>query len=472
MKRILGIFLLFISLNTYSQTESILKEPKVDKRVELLSIVFRLADSREYSSKKFPKYVDKIEKHFGKYKNHELIKYIKKELRKKGIIYDAVMSMAISITEPPNMKPIVPFSENIPEKRWGKKSATKFLKLLNKFYVDAECEKFFNENSDIYETVSKRFNKVYKNLDLKWYQNFYGQKPKGEFRIINALGIGGGNYGPKITLPNGKEVIYAIMGTWSTDNSGYPQFKMDNYFPILLHEFNHSFVNHIVDKYYSELQESGKIIFDKVKNKMIYQAYINWENMYEEAVVRAAVIKYLKDHHYSKKIIKTELNKQLDRGFLWTDSLVKELDRYEKNRDKYPTLESFMPEIVKFFDKTASKIDILKKRIDSKRPKVISIQPFENSAINVDYNISQIIVTFDKELKGKGFSIRSGKKGKQALPEKKGIEYSSDKKKIIIEIKLEPNKEYQFILTGWRIKSKDGFGINDYEINFKTKKKE
>ena len=131
-----------------------------------------------------------------------------------------------------------------------------------------------------------------------------------------------------------------------------------------------------------------------------------------------------------------------------------------------------MPEIVKFFDKTASKIDILKKRIDSKRPKVISIQPFENSAINVDYNISQIIVTFDKELKGKGFSIRSGKKGKQALPEKKGIEYSSDKKKIIIEIKLEPNKEYQFILTGWRIKSKDGFGINDYEINFKTKKKE
>jgi len=472
MKRILGIFLLLITLSAYSQTKTILKEPKVDKRVELLSIVFRLADSREYSSNRFPKYVDNIERHFAQYKNHNLIKYIKKKLRKKGVSYDAVMSMATSITEPPNMKPIIPFSKNIPEERWGKKRATKFLKLLNQFYKDANCEKFFNENSVIYETASKRFSEVYENLDLKWYQNFYGQKPKGEFRIINGLGNGGGNYGTKIILPNGKEVIYAIMGTWSVDSLGNPQFEMDDYFPTLLHEFNHSFVNHIVEKHHKELQESGKVIFEKVKYEMNNQAYGDWKTMYAEALVRASVIKYLYDHNSDKKSIETELNEQFDRGFLWTDSLVKELDRYEKNRDKYPTLESFMPEIVKFFNNTAFEIDILKKRIDNKRPKVISIQPFENNATNVEYAIKQIIISFDKELKGKGFSIRSGKKGKQALPEKKGIEYSKDKKKLIIEVKLKPNKEYQFILTGSSFKSKDGFGMNEYEINFKTKKKE
>ena len=172
MKRILGIFLLLITLDTYSKT--ILKEPKVVKHVELLNVVFKLADSREYNSKRFPKYVDNIIKHFTQYKNHKLIKYLKKKLRKNGVSYDADMSMATSITDPPNKKTIVQFSKNISERRWEKKRATKFLKLLNQFYKDANCEKIFNVNSVIYETASKRFSKVYANLDFKWHQNFYG----------------------------------------------------------------------------------------------------------------------------------------------------------------------------------------------------------------------------------------------------------------------------------------------------------
>lgn len=366
MKQIIGVFLILITLNACSQKkkvvneqkETILKEPEVDKRVELLSIVFRLADSDEYSQKLFPKYVESIENHFGKFKSHDLIKYIKDELREDGIGFSSVMSMAIHITEPPNMKPIiVPFSNKSLEEPWGKESSINFLKLLNEFYTDADCETFFKKNKELYKTASKRFKKVYQNLDLEWYQNFYGAKPKGEFRIINGLGNGGANYGPKVIFQNGNEVVYAIMGTWSVDSLSIPTYEIKDYFPTLLHEFNHSFVNHLVEKYRSELQESGTIIFDKVKDEMNRQAYGNWKTMFDEALVRSAVIKYMKDHNFDKKTIENELNEQLSSSFLWTDELVKELERYDNNRDKYPTLESFMPEIVKFFNLTASKID-------------------------------------------------------------------------------------------------------------------
>ncbi|WP_157698908.1 DUF4932 domain-containing protein [Bernardetia litoralis] len=87
--------------------ETILKEPKVDKRVELLSIVFRLANSHEYSQNLFPKYVESIENHFGEFRSHDLIKYVKDELREDGIGFSSVMSMAIHITKPPNIKPII-----------------------------------------------------------------------------------------------------------------------------------------------------------------------------------------------------------------------------------------------------------------------------------------------------------------------------------------------------------------------------
>lgn len=370
MKQTIGVFLILITLSScfqeeksvFEKKETILKEPKVDKRIELLSIVFRLAGSHEYSQNLFPTYVESIENHFGEFKSHDLIRYVKDELLEDGIGFSSVMSMAIHITEPPNIKPILtPFPSKSLEEPWGKESATKFLILLNEFYTDADCETFFNNNKELYKTASNKFKKVYQNLDLAWYESFYGAKPKGEFRIINGLGNGGANYGPKIYSHNGNEVIYAIMGTWSVDSLGVPVYEVEDYFPTLLHEFNHSFVNHLVENYRSELQESGTVIFDKVKDEMNQQAYGNWKTMYDEALVRATVIKYMKDHNYDNRTIENELNEQLSSSFLWTDALVKELDRYDNNRDKYPSLERFMPEIVKFFKLTESKMDVYKK---------------------------------------------------------------------------------------------------------------
>ena len=59
------------------EKKQILEEPKVDDRVELLSIVFRLAELREYNTEWFGLYTEKIKKHFEPYKNHELIEFAK-----------------------------------------------------------------------------------------------------------------------------------------------------------------------------------------------------------------------------------------------------------------------------------------------------------------------------------------------------------------------------------------------------------
>jgi hypothetical protein len=85
MNRILFTLFLFICANSFSQQSNILDKPKVDERVELLSIVFRLADAKEYNSKRFKLYSDKIEKHFDKYKNHDLITFVKQIREENGI---------------------------------------------------------------------------------------------------------------------------------------------------------------------------------------------------------------------------------------------------------------------------------------------------------------------------------------------------------------------------------------------------
>ncbi len=53
MKHLLLVWFMAVSIAAIGQQNPILEPPKVDQRVELMSIVFRLADSREYSSQRF-----------------------------------------------------------------------------------------------------------------------------------------------------------------------------------------------------------------------------------------------------------------------------------------------------------------------------------------------------------------------------------------------------------------------------------
>ena len=59
-------------------SQNIVLNPVVDERSELLSIVFRLADSPEYMNSDIKRYTDDIDNYFKTYKNDELIKFVRK----------------------------------------------------------------------------------------------------------------------------------------------------------------------------------------------------------------------------------------------------------------------------------------------------------------------------------------------------------------------------------------------------------
>ena len=56
----------------------------------------------------------------------------------------------------------------------------------------------------------------------------------------------------------------------------------------------------------------------------------SWETMIKESLVRAAVIKYMKDHQFDKKQIENEAKEQVWRKFLWINELTEELENYDK----------------------------------------------------------------------------------------------------------------------------------------------
>lgn len=443
-------------------------EPAVDQRIEVISIAFRLADSEEYLTASYPEYNLKVEAHFRKHENHSLIKYIKKIRKRYGIGYDAPMFMAVHLSQPPALQPLIPLKEGTPEKRWNEKTSRKFLNLLRSFYADTEFADFYAMNEPLYQESIARFRKLANMLDLSWYEKFYGAKVDGSFQVIVGPGNGGGNYGPKVIYPEGNEDLYAVMGVWSVDDAGKPVFDMNHYFPTLIHEFNHSFVNHLVSQYENDFQESGSLLFEKVAKQMDEQGYSNWKSVIIESIVRAAVIKYIKDAKFGKEVQQRATMEELDRGFIWTRELVTEFDRYEQERNVHQEFESFVPALVLFFEEVASKYEELKSELNKKRPEVTGITPSLANNRVISPATKEIEVHFSMPLAGKGYSYRKGEMGEDGVPSINKIRYSDDRKRVIFEVDLEPKKSYQMVLLGLSFKTNEGFGIENYHLEFST----
>lgn len=464
---LLPLCILFSISTTAQEKANKALHPQIDERVELVSIVFRLAGSEEYNSEQFKMYTNDIHQHFDPFKEHPLIVFTKQLIKENHVGYDAVMSIAIALNQPPLLTPLVPFTNEVVDARWGKDNANKFALLLQQFYKDAGCHAFFKDHRKMYALLINRFTKT-SQVNVQWIENFYGKYPDNQFNIIIAAGNGAGNYGEKIRISGKTEQVYAIIGTWKMDSTGLPIYPKEDILPTIVHEFNHSFANKLVEVNVKQFERSGPLIFKEEEQLMRMQAYSEWKTMIMEGLVRASVVSYLKANETDDLLPQLQLGEEECRGFIWTSDLVRLLDYYEKNRARYETLESFMPEIMKFFDAVPDHIVELKKSFSNKCPKIISIFPIENNANNVDDTLRELKIVFDKDMMGEYTDYKS--MGLLDCPIIDKLKFDTDKHTLLTKIKIEPKSEYGFILPAMKFRSQSGYGFAaDYPIYFATK---
>lgn len=462
MKKYIFFITLPFLLSGCRWTTTVMEKPDVDERIELVSIVFRLAGNNEYNDVKFRLYTDLIKKHFEPYKSHELIAYAKKMRLEKSLSYDAPMSLAISLDE--KLNPRLGFAESVAP-RWNEADALEFVRLLKTFYKDADCETFFQNNADLYRTIAGQFSSVRQDLDLGWYTAFFGYAPTENFKIAIALGNGEQCYSSSYTNPEGKKDVYAVVGVWETDKAGMPIFDNAHYLPVILHEYNHSFVNPLLEKHKALFQKDGEAIFEMLNDEMRQQAYGNWETVLNEALVRASVIMYFKEFK-KNSAIEAMYKEELRHGFLWIRELVAELEKYEANRSEYPTIDHYMPVLAEAYHSYAEIVA----QYDAKKPSVVSIKEFENGSMTVDNSLKTITFNFDRPLSNAAYSVFYGEEGKEAFPDIENLYYSEDNRSFIMETKLDADKEYHFYLTGKSFKTSEGYSLKTYDVRFKTTK--
>jgi len=338
-------FSILVALNSQACVQAsdkiLLEKPTVDKRIELLSVVFRLAEKQEYSNKYCKLYVDRIDQYFEKYKNHELIQFTKSIISENGVAFDGPMWMATHLDD--HLKLLADVKDVWQQDpRWTQENVEKFVPLLQDFYQDTKFDKFFDDNADLYAEAVKRFAPVLEQIDLNWCSSFFGKETTEKFLIKIGFGIGGNCHGTNVDYTNGSREVYAIMGVGSFDHAGFPEFSIKFDLPIVIHEFCHPFVDHLTARNRELFRESG----EKISSGAITEAYPSWEVVLDETLVNACMIKYLKDHDFGQSEIEMWISVIKEAfGFFWIKELVDELESYDKQRDQYPTLESYMPKL-------------------------------------------------------------------------------------------------------------------------------
>ena len=326
-------------------------EIRVDPRVELFSTIHRLAATGQYDAKDLPGYINDIEAHFGSYRDHRAVQLAIKLHDTHNLDGNSPMTLAVYLTNPPELKgrsPLIPPPEDL-DSRWTADTIPLFLEAAREFARDTAFMSFFQAHQEFYVDAVNNLRFTLKNTKmLAWFEDFFGYLPEN-YVIILGLQNGTCNYGSSVTLPDGKQEFNSLLGANHPDKKGAPQYPRQGYLPIIVHEFCHSYVNPLIDRHSEALRKAGEVLFPYHEKAIRRWGYNHWFVMLYEYLTRACVIRYLYAEE-GQRTAKDKIKEDERAGFPGIQALANVLAEFEEQRERYPTLETFMSRLVTHFN--------------------------------------------------------------------------------------------------------------------------
>lgn len=331
----------------------------VDQRVELLGIVAKLAGYPEYQIETDKEYSTLVTEHFAPYKEHELIAYARELRKNKGISYDAIPVMALSLTTPPELGWRVssmyswatPTSQTEPlemgsggqlsDMGWDPASTEKFAALLRQFYQEARCDEFFKACQPRYDRMEKDTAEMVKGIDTNWITNFFGNNQNLSFAVLPSLTVDDKNsYSPGLMMPESME-LYTITG--SVKNSSEINMRDHAMLGFILAN-----TGLVVRRNMDQLEGPALRVQDVIGEK---SGFYGPAALLTRNLAMSIGVRYMLAHGADPDTVRNVMENMVAKGgYTLVPRLVGLLDKYEKDRNKYPDLDSFIPEIAAFFD--------------------------------------------------------------------------------------------------------------------------
>jgi len=355
MFRVRSIVIIFWLSQTLSASSRTVMSVTVDPRAELLSIIFRLAGSPEYGKTVLPGYARNIEGYFARHRQHEVVTLARKFRVTRGVGYAAPMNLAVHIRDITSMRikePADPWPDTL-DARWHTSDTERLLVLARDFVQVTQFERFFASQEALYrDAVYKLQALLDQQGSLDWFDRFFGPRPQSQFRVVITPTNGSNNYAAHVREGD-RMSFYCFLGVYQIDGRTDRAWFDSRVLSTVVHEFCHVYCNPVVEFLWPVLREAGERLFFPVHEQMTEQAYGSWQAMFIEYVVRACTVRY----QLATKgplAAEREMATHVRRGFIWIRELSALLALYEEQRDIYPTLATFSPDLIRFFNQVGT----------------------------------------------------------------------------------------------------------------------
>lgn len=388
MRGLLYINIIVLLLNNISLPAQI--HSTVDERMELQSIVFRLAGAQEFVNNDFKEYSDAVDKYFYKYSDHEIIRFIQEIRSRKNIAYSLI----------PASTPMLEIKENgvvsKMENAYGPAAAVwgeewdRYVQLLNDFYRKSRFNKFFSSQSETYRKAIADIDKMLAGIDSSWFAETFGYYL--EPRVYLCMANGQHNYSFTDSTAKG---AYGIALGYS---------PMPFYYNII-HEMMHRYTA-ISDDYFPKAESAMTRIFENKRLVERYRqnAYPQKSAVFNEWITDLAVIMYniaTDTVDGGRQRVLNDISRAEGiYGYIWMGRSVEFMDNFYDDRNSYPYFQDFMPrlcEFLRFTTKTDNWIKVLEEN-DRPHPYVKSVYPVNGSNLAEYKSLKEVRIHFSEPM--------------------------------------------------------------------------
>jgi hypothetical protein len=298
----------------------------VDARVELFSVLERLAGRPEYGVAATP-YALAADEWFGPHADDPAVVTFRELVSSHGIGFDAAMTLAAQLDENlAPVRPLTPLPEGL-DRRWEGVDLASVLDEVAAFASTARFDEFMASQHEYVSAVEDAFTGFLASRPvLDWFDGVFGARDNAGYHVVPGLLTGLMSFGVRA----GADEIYAIMSLEAPDQAGIPAVGLltEEY---LVHELAHSYVNPVVSDHVERFDGPSPDL-DAAAPAMAQQAYPTREIVVQESIVRALTVLYLNDA-VGIDAANSSLETQIGLGFGWTLDLVLALDAAIKAGD-------------------------------------------------------------------------------------------------------------------------------------------
>ena len=287
------------------------------------------------------------------------------QLHAQGFWWDAMIQLALTCTAFPEAILTTP----LPNSRYtdagdgdaeaGKRAIADFLPLVDDFYERARFDNFYREQQPRYEGIMAEVSACLP--DASWLDlvgNYYGagagDDARGFYLVPSPLSIAGHGFGNSVHRDDEIEIYHTFAPFCSVepDADGHGFDSPQSLAELSVHEFGHSFVNHLLEPpHYADVIERFVALYaaERESGQMGWSPRVNVaEHIIRACEVRIALV--ANQPQDAARLLQHHIDQY---GCRHLPEIVDAMDDYEQNRERYPSLTAFMPELMRCFDEIA-----------------------------------------------------------------------------------------------------------------------